>query len=251
MINPCREMAILWFTFCVAGTTWMTAFALMCLWDFKLRPLPVPAFTSLHECYRYKTVLCPSSPLLVFTLRCSVVNVRLFPSFFQISLPSRPLWYLLFGATEEEIKDICTTTLKLYTRKKVRPVSRHSCFKRSRSSLVCYFESVSDLFPLFFFSQIMNSWRRKWTRGRWLYRKPNWKPKDWIQMALLLSPHWVDSLLDPNHVSCHFHYLLCSLTALLLRIVYHCCSKHAWLFVWHKISRMSKLLFFFFPIQEV
>uniref|UniRef100_A0A672MJG8 Cyclin-L1-like n=1 Tax=Sinocyclocheilus grahami TaxID=75366 RepID=A0A672MJG8_SINGR len=36
----------------------------------------------------------------------------------QISLPSRPLWYLLFGATEEEIKDICVTTLKLYTRKK-------------------------------------------------------------------------------------------------------------------------------------
>uniref|UniRef100_A0A8C2IZG2 Cyclin L1a n=2 Tax=Cyprinus carpio TaxID=7962 RepID=A0A8C2IZG2_CYPCA len=36
----------------------------------------------------------------------------------QISLPSRPQWYLLFGATEEEIKDICVTTLKLYTRKK-------------------------------------------------------------------------------------------------------------------------------------
>ncbi|XP_073785209.1 cyclin-L1a isoform X1 [Danio rerio] len=36
----------------------------------------------------------------------------------QISLPSRPIWYLLFGATEEEIKDICTTTLKLYTRRK-------------------------------------------------------------------------------------------------------------------------------------
>lgn len=146
-------------------------------------------------------------------------------SFFQISLPSRPLWYLLFGATEEEIKDICTTTLKLYTRKKVRSVL---------PSLMCYFESVSDFFLLFvclFFSQIMNSWRRKWTRGRWLYRKPNWKPKDWIQMALLLSPHWVDSLLDPNHVSYHFHYLLCSLTALLLSIVYHRCSKHTWLFV--------------------
>lgn len=149
-------------------------------------------------------------------------------SFFQISLPSRPLWYLLFGATEEEIKDICTTTLKLYTRKKVRPVSPHSCFKRSRSSLVLFWVSVSYLF---FFSQIMNSWRRKWTRGRWLYRKPNWKPKDWIQMALLLSPHWVDSLLDPNHVSCHFHYLLCSLTALLLSIVYHHCFKRVWLFV--------------------
>uniref|UniRef100_A0A8C1UM96 Cyclin L1a n=1 Tax=Cyprinus carpio TaxID=7962 RepID=A0A8C1UM96_CYPCA len=36
----------------------------------------------------------------------------------QISLPSRPQWYLLFGATEDEIKDICVTTLKLYTRKK-------------------------------------------------------------------------------------------------------------------------------------
>lgn len=120
MINPCREVAILWFTFCVAGTTWTTAFALMCLWDLKLRPSPVPAFTSLHECYRYKTVLCPSSPLLGFTQRCGGgVNVRLFPSFFQISLPSRPLWYQLFGATEEEIKDICTTTLKLYTRKRL------------------------------------------------------------------------------------------------------------------------------------
>uniref|UniRef100_A0A8C9QU33 Cyclin L1a n=1 Tax=Scleropages formosus TaxID=113540 RepID=A0A8C9QU33_SCLFO len=36
----------------------------------------------------------------------------------QIPLPSRPHWYLLFGATEEEIRDICVTTLKLYTRKK-------------------------------------------------------------------------------------------------------------------------------------
>uniref|UniRef100_A0A4W4GAD1 Cyclin-L1 n=1 Tax=Electrophorus electricus TaxID=8005 RepID=A0A4W4GAD1_ELEEL len=36
----------------------------------------------------------------------------------QIPLPSRPHWYLLFGATEDEIKDICITTLKLYTRKK-------------------------------------------------------------------------------------------------------------------------------------
>lgn len=38
---------------------------------------------------------------------------------FQIPLPTRPHWFLLFGATEEEIKDICITTLKLYTRKKV------------------------------------------------------------------------------------------------------------------------------------
>ncbi|XP_055751034.1 cyclin-L1-like isoform X4 [Salvelinus fontinalis] len=36
----------------------------------------------------------------------------------QMPLPSRPHWYLLFGATEEEIKNICIKTLKLYTRKK-------------------------------------------------------------------------------------------------------------------------------------
>ncbi|XP_072248819.1 cyclin-L1a isoform X2 [Leuresthes tenuis] len=36
----------------------------------------------------------------------------------QIPLPSRPHWYLLFEVNEDEIKDICITTLKLYTRKK-------------------------------------------------------------------------------------------------------------------------------------
>ncbi|XP_053566059.1 cyclin-L1 isoform X2 [Bombina bombina] len=36
----------------------------------------------------------------------------------QISLPNRPHWFLLFGATEDNIKEICMTTLKLYTRKK-------------------------------------------------------------------------------------------------------------------------------------
>uniref|UniRef100_A0A672YP69 Uncharacterized protein n=1 Tax=Sphaeramia orbicularis TaxID=375764 RepID=A0A672YP69_9TELE len=36
----------------------------------------------------------------------------------QIPLPSRPHWYLLFGASEDEIKEICITTLRLYSRKK-------------------------------------------------------------------------------------------------------------------------------------
>uniref|UniRef100_A0A3B3BFB7 Cyclin L1a n=1 Tax=Oryzias melastigma TaxID=30732 RepID=A0A3B3BFB7_ORYME len=36
----------------------------------------------------------------------------------QIPLPSKPYWYLLFGANEDEIKEICVTTLRLYTRKK-------------------------------------------------------------------------------------------------------------------------------------
>ncbi|XP_078267104.1 cyclin-L1a [Rhinoraja longicauda] len=36
----------------------------------------------------------------------------------QIVLPNRPHWFVVFGATEEEIQDICITTLKLYTQKK-------------------------------------------------------------------------------------------------------------------------------------
>ncbi|XP_075426664.1 cyclin-L1 [Ascaphus truei] len=36
----------------------------------------------------------------------------------QISLPNRPHWFLLFGATEENIQEICITTLRLYSRKK-------------------------------------------------------------------------------------------------------------------------------------
>uniref|UniRef100_A0A8C6NVM3 Cyclin L1a n=1 Tax=Nothobranchius furzeri TaxID=105023 RepID=A0A8C6NVM3_NOTFU len=36
----------------------------------------------------------------------------------QMPLPTRPHWYLLFGVTEDQIKEICVTTLKLYTRKK-------------------------------------------------------------------------------------------------------------------------------------
>ncbi|XP_051556056.1 cyclin-L1-like isoform X1 [Myxocyprinus asiaticus] len=36
----------------------------------------------------------------------------------QIPLPAKPHWYLLFGATKEDIKDICISTVKLYSRKK-------------------------------------------------------------------------------------------------------------------------------------
>ncbi|XP_077397422.1 cyclin-L1a isoform X1 [Festucalex cinctus] len=36
----------------------------------------------------------------------------------QIPLPSKPQWYLLFGASDDDIKEVCITTLKLYTRKK-------------------------------------------------------------------------------------------------------------------------------------
>ncbi|XP_062384028.1 cyclin-L1 [Sardina pilchardus] len=36
----------------------------------------------------------------------------------QIPLPSKPHWFLLFGGTEEDLKEICITTLKVYSRKK-------------------------------------------------------------------------------------------------------------------------------------
>nr|XP_003228743.1 PREDICTED: cyclin-L2 isoform X1 [Anolis carolinensis] len=37
----------------------------------------------------------------------------------EIPLPNRPHWFLLFGAMEEEIQEICVKILQLYTRKKV------------------------------------------------------------------------------------------------------------------------------------
>uniref|UniRef100_A0A8C5K5J5 Cyclin L2 n=1 Tax=Jaculus jaculus TaxID=51337 RepID=A0A8C5K5J5_JACJA len=37
----------------------------------------------------------------------------------EIPLPNCPHWFLLFGATEEEIQEICFKILQLYTRKKV------------------------------------------------------------------------------------------------------------------------------------
>ncbi|PIO34153.1 hypothetical protein AB205_0079000 [Aquarana catesbeiana] len=35
-----------------------------------------------------------------------------------IPLPNKPHWFLLFGATEENMQEICVTALRLYTRKK-------------------------------------------------------------------------------------------------------------------------------------
>ncbi|XP_050993650.1 cyclin-L1 isoform X2 [Labeo rohita] len=36
----------------------------------------------------------------------------------QIPLPSKPHWYLVFGASKEDIKEICISTMKLYSREK-------------------------------------------------------------------------------------------------------------------------------------
>lgn len=42
-----------------------------------------------------------------------------------IVLPKKPAWYWLFGAEEEDLKDICIRILKIYTRPKVSFDSYH------------------------------------------------------------------------------------------------------------------------------
>lgn len=84
----------------------------MRLCGLNLRPLRVPVFTSLLECYRYV--------LDFIYLHCFYffISLNVFV-FLQIPLPSKPHWYLLFGATKENIKEICISTMKLYSREKV------------------------------------------------------------------------------------------------------------------------------------
>lgn len=100
---------------CVAGILWMMPSEPMYLWGLYLRPLRVPVFTSLLEYYRY-----------VFGFICLSLSIKFFLFislgvflFLQIPLPSKPYWYLVFGATKEDIKEICISTMKLYSRKKV------------------------------------------------------------------------------------------------------------------------------------
>lgn len=66
----------------------------------------------------------------IFSSNNSSLESNCLHVFCQIPLPSRPHWYLLFGASEDEIKDICITTLKLYTRKKV---NMSSVFSKAQS----------------------------------------------------------------------------------------------------------------------
>lgn len=88
---------------------------------------------------------------------------------FQIPLPSRPHWYLLFGASEDEIKDICITTLRLYTRKKVRLTTRVLVALLSYQSLpstqISVFHSAWLICHIFL-SQTTTSLRRRWRGGR-------------------------------------------------------------------------------------
>lgn len=97
-----------------------------------------------------------------FNRRRNLSFVSLSP--FQIPLPNRPHWFLLFGATEEEIQEICLKILQLYTRKKVwfffhvgspqwrlqlragvgkfEPVQNHSCKPGSEQRAVTVWDSL-------------------------------------------------------------------------------------------------------------
>lgn len=110
----------------LTGTTWTTAWGPMCLWGSKLRPSPVPAYTSLPGLCRWEETVFQPKVFVFFFCPLSLAvcsanaSVETFDAIFpQIPLPTKPHWYLLFGVTEDEIKEVCITTLKLYTRKKV------------------------------------------------------------------------------------------------------------------------------------
>ncbi|XP_075045875.1 cyclin-L2 isoform X2 [Mixophyes fleayi] len=50
------------------------------------------------------------------TIACACIYLA--ARILEISLPIRPHWFLLFGVSEEDIKEICLQILRLYTRKK-------------------------------------------------------------------------------------------------------------------------------------
>nr|XP_020637967.1 cyclin-L2 isoform X1 [Pogona vitticeps] len=70
-------------------------------WNYMNDSLRTDAFVRFHP----ETIACACIYLAARTL--------------EIPLPNRPHWFLLFGATEEEIQEICLKILQLYTRKKV------------------------------------------------------------------------------------------------------------------------------------
>ncbi|CAI9549852.1 unnamed protein product [Staurois parvus] len=69
-------------------------------WNYMNDSLRTDVFVRFHP----ETIACACIYLAARTL--------------EITLPNRPHWFLLFGATEEEIREICVQILKLYSRKK-------------------------------------------------------------------------------------------------------------------------------------
>ena len=62
------------------------------------------------------------------TITCSnVFLICIFPPHFQIPLPNKPAWYLVFAVSEQDINDISHSILSLYSRKKVSHRQFFSC----------------------------------------------------------------------------------------------------------------------------
>ncbi|XP_053307653.1 cyclin-L2 isoform X2 [Spea bombifrons] len=53
----------------------------------------------------------------------------------EIPLPNRPHWFLLFGASEEDIREICLQIIKLYSRKKADLAALESKVEKRKQSL--------------------------------------------------------------------------------------------------------------------
>ncbi|XP_063799090.1 cyclin-L2 [Pseudophryne corroboree] len=51
------------------------------------------------------------------TIACACIYLA--ARILEISLPTRPHWFLLFGVSEDDIKEVCLQILRLYTQKKV------------------------------------------------------------------------------------------------------------------------------------
>lgn len=74
---------------------------MQCSWNYMNDSLRTDVFLR----YQPETVACACIYLTARKLR--------------LPLPKTPVWYTLFGATEEEIRDICVRILRLYARPKV------------------------------------------------------------------------------------------------------------------------------------
>ncbi|KAM3920873.1 cyclin-L2 isoform 1-T1 [Leptodactylus fuscus] len=86
-------------------------------WNYMNDSLRTDVFVRFHP----ETIACACIHLAARTL--------------EICLPNRPHWFLLFGATEEDIQEICFQILRLYTRKKADLTNLESLVEKKKLML--------------------------------------------------------------------------------------------------------------------
>ncbi|CAN2388205.1 positive regulation of phosphorylation of RNA polymerase II C-terminal domain [Pristimantis euphronides] len=86
-------------------------------WNYMNDSLRTDVFVRFHP----ETIACACIYLAARTL--------------EISLPNRPHWFLLFGASEEDIREICLHILRLYTRKKADLTDLESKVERKKLTI--------------------------------------------------------------------------------------------------------------------